>query len=97
MIHRLQITVKDRLLAVGFTAIVVAFHFPLVLFYNQRPRGMAAGWNVLVVAAAALIALVFAAVAFWRGSKVQKLLAALFAVPLLAFVVLAFQIWLEMF
>jgi hypothetical protein len=90
MIGKLHITEKDRLFAAGLMSIVVAFSLP---FASDYTNSIAPIYTIVIFAAFTASTLVFSISPFLHGSPIQKLLAVLFMLPPLAFVVIVFSQW----
>ena len=86
MIRRLQITEKDRLLAAGLLSFIVAF---LLVGW-----GLGAGHSIealMIVGVFAVGPLVFSISPLRRGSLIQRLLAVVFILPSLAYVIIVIR------
>ena len=90
MIHKLNITDKDRLLAAGLMSLLVVFSLP---FAAQYEDSIAKSYTIVVFAAFAAGAFVFSISPLRHGSPIQKMLAVLFMFPSVAFFITAFSHW----
>jgi hypothetical protein len=90
VIHKLQITDKDRLLAAGLMSLLVAFSLP---YAGDYEKSIATSYTIVIFAVFAAAAFVFSISPLRHGSPIQKLLAVLFMFPSAAFFITAFSHW----
>jgi hypothetical protein len=88
VIHKLNITDKDRLLAAGLMSLLVAFSLP---YAAQYENSIATSYTIVIFALFAAGAFVFSISPLRRGSPIQKILAVLFMFPSVAFFITLFS------